>query len=536
MKCLIRNAFGLVLPSLAGALAATMGGALVAACRETTSSSTVDAASGTGGTGGTGGGADGGSGALPDGGAVTPGTTADGGIPGVPGASGCKGLVFTPGADLAGAKGELVAWSDADCRPRTTSLVRNDAADPFGSHGGYARAFTYVADGKTRSCEGSGGNGWAGFGYIVNHYGNGASQTQGVSGKYRTVLAGANHAVHEFTWRVNAGGPVDVTVHWSFATGRSHPLYSITYDATPAGADAVKADTRSPYGDVKFDDGKNGPIDGVGWGDKYRFTTTSPGPALLSSSWDYTKPNVVPYDLLWSNGADAEMGLVQTEAWETRVAGGDYGGNIMGSWGKTGSPMPTDWTWPYQLNQYEMPFVNSSHRLAWGTTFGAVGQRSYAAWGKTLSGYPFLSYAVFVVLGKHSTSAVAAQVADMEAVQTTKLTATRGTVAAGGVAGAGRSDTARFTPAGWDPVYAAWTVDAAGNAATATFATGSAAIKNPIVVLRGYTSASTPRQVTLGGRTLTANDGYFATVDPQGKRLWLTLNASVSGVSIVTVD
>ena len=70
----------------------------------------------------------------------------------------------------------------------------------------------------------------------------------------------------------------------------------------------------------------------------------------------------------------------------------------------------------------------------------------------------------------------------------------------------------------------------------ARFATGSATIKNPIVVLRGYTSASPPRQVTLGGRALTANDGYFATVDPQGTRLWLTLNASVSGVSVLTVD
>jgi hypothetical protein len=536
MKRQSPNALAVVLPSLAGALVAAMGGALVAGCGETTSSSAVDAVRGAGGNGGTDGGGGGGRVALPDGGSVAPGTPADGGAPGQPGASGCKGLVFTAGADLAGAKGELVAWSDADCRPRTTSLVRNDAADPFGSHGGYARAFTYVADGKTRNCEGSGGNGWAGFGYIVNHFGNGASQTQGVSGKYRTVLAGANHAIHEFTWRVDAGGPVDVTVHWSFATGRSHPLYSITYDASPAGPDVVKADTRSPYGDIKFDDGKNGQIDGVGWGDKYRFTTTSPGPALLSSSWDYTKPNVVPYDVLWSSSADAEMGLVQTQAWEAHVAGGDYGGNIMGSWGKTGSPMPTDWAWPYQLNQYEMPYVSSSHRLAWGATFGAVGQRSYAAWGKTLSGYPFVSYAVFVVLGKHTTSAVAAQVAEMEAVQTTTLTATRGMVATRGVAGPGRTDTAPFTPAGFDPVYAAWTVDAAGNAATAAFATGPGTLKNPVVVLRGYTSASPPRQVTLGGRNLTANDGYFATVDPAGKRLFLTLNASLSGTSVLTVD
>ncbi len=537
MRSRAAHALRFVAPTLAGALVATAGGLLAAACGDAAAPS----AAGTG-PGADGGASDSGSSVtLSDGAVASPGSDASGtpgtpGTPGAPGASGCKGLTVTPGADVSGSKGELFAWSDADCKPRTTSLIRNDAADAFGSHGGYARAFTYVADGKTRTCEGSGGNGWAGFGYIVNHYADTASDTQGIGGKYRTVLAGAHHAIHEFTLRVTPGGAVDVTVHWLFATGRSHPLFSITYDATPAGPDVVKADTRSPYGDIKFDDGKNGPIDGVGWGDKYRFTSTGAGPASLQSSWDYTKPNVVPYDLTWSNAADAEMGLVQTEAWEAHVAGGDYGGNIMGNWGKTGSPMPTDWAWPYQLNQYEMPYVNYSHRVAWGATYGAVGQRSYSAWGKTLSGYPFTSYAVYVVLGKHSTSAVAAMVSEMEAVQTTKLSATRGTVATDGPGGVARTDRVPFTPAGFDPVYGAWTVDAAANAATATLAAGSGTLKNPMVVLRNYTSAAPPRQVTLGGKTLAPDDGYFATVDTQGKRLWITLNAAVTGTSVLTVD
>ena len=109
--------------------------------------------------------------------------------------------------------------------------------------------------------------------------------------------------------------------------------------------------------------------------------TPASSPVTNDTTWDYTKPNTIPYVVEWSNSADAEMGLVQTQSWEDNEAGGDYGGPaIKDSWGKTGGKLLTtiaNWQWPYQLNQYEIPFVNSSHRLAWGASFGAVGQSSY---------------------------------------------------------------------------------------------------------------------------------------------------------------
>ena len=70
-------------------------------------------------------------------------------------------------------------------------------------------------------------------------------------------------------------------------------------------------------------------------------------------------------------------------------------------------------------------------------TFGAVGESSYTAFGKTLSGYPYQSYTVYIVLGTHTTSALAAQVSAVEADQGVTLTATRGAVATSGIGGPG---------------------------------------------------------------------------------------------------
>ena len=42
--------------------------------------------------------------------------------------------------------------------------------------------------------------------------------------------------------------------------------------------------------------------------------------------------------------------------------------------------------------------------------------------------------------------------------------------------------------------------------------------------------------VDLGGRALTADTDYFATVDSTNSRLWLTLNATLTGKSTVVVE
>jgi hypothetical protein len=466
------------------------------------------------------------------------GSDGGGGFDGGP--SGCAPLAVSAGVTVEGSKADTFAWSDADCRPRTASLFRNDTTDAFGERGGYLRAISYEVAGKRRDIKGTGANGWQGFGYIINHYASTASETQHIGGTTTTVLAGRHHAIHEFKWRISPGGSVDVTAHWFFATGRSHPLFSITYDATPAGPDVVAADTRAPYGDLAWDDGVGGDVSGIGWGDAYRFTTTGSGPVTPHSPWDYSKTNVVPHAFEWSNATDAEMGLVATLPFATHVGGGDYGGGtIMGSWGKSGSDLLTDvadWDWPFQLNQWELPFETTSHRLAWGTTYGAVGQRSYDSFGKTLSGYPYQSYAVFVVLGTHATSAVEAQIAEVDAEAHVVVTATRGTVATDGVAGVGRTDRVTFSPVGFDPVYAAWAVDAASNAATIQIDAGAGSLRAPVLEIRNYDATTPPSTVTLDAHALVADTDYFATVDAPSHRLWLTVNSTLTGRSELAVE
>jgi hypothetical protein len=431
-------------------------------------------------------------------------------------------------------------WSDSACEARVASLVRNDAADPGGSHGGFLRQLIWTGANNTIvTANGTGVNGWNGWGYVVNHYASTSDDSTQHAGTWRTVLAGRHHAIHEFKVQQQPGGPVNVTIHWVFATGKSHPLYAITFDATPAGMNAVTADTRAPYGDLAFE-GTNGDIAGVGWGDKYRFTTTGAGPVTANSAWDYSASNVVPYVHMWTSGIDAEMGAVQTLPFSQQVGGGDYGGGLLSQqcWGKTsvnqgsgchgsGWVMPQDWMWPFQLNQYELPFVTTSHRVAWGANYGAVGQSSNSAFGVTYSGYPFFSYTVAMVVATHSSSPTLAEATEIEHLTGATLSASVGTVAAMGNGGAGRTDQVTLTPAGYDPVYAVWKLAAASNAVTATLTPAAGPITQPVFHVTGFNAAQLS-SVTLNGTTLTADQGYFATVDAASHELWLTLNGTVT--------
>ena len=190
----------------------------------------------------------------------------DGGSPPPPTPRGdCKELVLAPSSGEWGS--DVVRWSDASCNERTASLIPNDRTDPGGTNGGFLRSLTYRHGPDVRTLTGTGVNGWGGFGYVVAHYGAGGddAETTDVRGTGRTVLAGRHHAIHEYRWRLFIeGAPVDVTVHWFFATGRSHPVFSITYDTSKAGPDVVRVDSRAPYGDFAFDSDPDGEISGIG--------------------------------------------------------------------------------------------------------------------------------------------------------------------------------------------------------------------------------------------------------------------------------
>lgn len=486
-----------------------------------------DAAGGAGGTaggsaGGSASGAGGGMVAGAGGGTTTGGT--GGGAPAAvafsPGPQGCTAMTLEPGVDLGGYVSDRYSWKDSNCQPRSAALVRNNTQDPGGSYGGYLREMTWQLNGSTVVARGTNTNTYNGWGYVVNHYGSSSVSSKRSSGTYRTVFSGAHHAIHEFKVRLNPGGPLDATVHWFFASGRSSPTYFITYDMTAAGPNAIAADSRAPYGDMAFE-GTKGPIGGVAWGDKYRFTTTA-SPVTPSTGWDYTQPNKVPFVRMWSQNTDAEMGAVQTESFDQKPAGGDYStGRLAGEcWGKTsasmgsgchgsGWTMPETFLWPFQLNQYELSATNSSHRLAWGTTYGALGKTSYTAFGRTLSGYPTVSYSVMLTMGPKTQSTTMAQVTQVE-----------------------RMLAAQVTGGTYDPSFGVWRVAMAGNQGDVRLNAAGGPVEKPIFRFTGFTGTA-PTRVTLDGQP-TSN--YFASVDASTQTLWVTLNGTVTGNVMVHVE
>ena len=465
---------------------------------------------------------------------------------------GCAPIVVSDGP--APADDVTIRWYDASCRPRTAVLaspeLRDEKGEPAG--GGYIRELSYETGGNTVRAVGTGVNGWKGFGYVVAHYPLGprgtaegasydAAETVRAAGTHAVTLRGPHHVIYRASWRLSPGGPLDVTAEWLFATGRDAPLFTITYDARPAGPGVLRADSRAPYGDMAFEGDADAPLGGVAWGDRYRFNSL-PEPARpgahasaaalsFASSWDYRAPNVVAFDRLWSRDHDAEMGLVATARWTDKPQGGDYGpGALQQLWGTAGRGLPTDWVWPYQVDQYDLPFTGSSHRLAWGMTFGAVGQPAYTAWGHVLSGYPFQSYSVHWVVGPRDASAVMAEVQAMETTLTTDLRATRGHVESEAAGGIARTDLVTLALPGWDPTYATWNLDADGHGGGVVSGhfkvPDNHALASPMIRVLGWAKPGVTK-VTVNRDTFTASD-LLASVDAE-HTLWLTLPTVVHG-------
>ncbi len=468
-----------------------------------------------------------------DGGAVTTPPAGDGsGADPTPPTSPCQALGIDRGVTVGGFLSDSYTWFDQDCKQCSALMIRNTQQDPSGAYGGYLRQYSYDIGGAVRTASPE-VSGQPGFGYTVNHINSSSESSRRYAGTTRIVLAGRHHAIHEYKWTYDImGQPVTITIDWLFATGRSHPLWAVTFDTSAAPPDSVNVDTRAPYGDLAWD-GIGGDVDGVGWGDRYKFRSLS-SPVTFASGWDYSVPNTVPYTMEWANAADAEMGLVQTQTCRQHDAGG-YGNYV--NWGKTGTGMPADYNWTYQLNQYEIPFTTKSHRLAWGANFGAVGQRSYPVYGNdgTASGWPYQSYSVYVVLDRHSAAPVATEVAQVETIQQTTLTAAVGSVVTSGPAGVGRTDQVTYEPAGYDHVYGTWDLVAAGNAVDAQLAVASGALSDPVLVVHGWTGGA-PTSVRLGERSLYADVEYFASVDAASQTLWLTLPGSFAGSTRIRVQ
>ena len=440
---------------------------------------------------------------------------------------------------------DVYRWTDSAGKQRTAALSRNNAADPGGSRGGVLYQYRFFPGGGAteRVITGTGAHSYNGFGYVVNHHDDTAFVSTGTTGTYTKVFTGRHHAIHQFklTYPIN-GVAVAATIHWYFATGQDDPVYAITFDTSAAGSGGMASsiDSRAPYGDLQFGgDGLNPQVAGVAWGDKYKFTTTS-APLTPQSTWDYSQPNTVPYTQMWIANPDAEMGAVQTLSWLQHNTGGSWftnnwghtsanrvdGGSDFGAW-----LMPTNWQWPYQLNQYELMDNTSpttSKRCAWGLMYGAVGKTSYDGYGyeAKFSGHPYQSYSVATVIGLHSASAVQARVTRTERILAATLTATTGTLVSSGPGGVGRTDNVVYSKTGYNALYGAYELTAAAGAFGITL-NSAGAIRNPTFIVRGM--GGLPAQISLDGTTLVADQGYFASYDAATQSLWLTVNTNWTG-------
>ncbi|MCC6808149.1 MAG: hypothetical protein IT381_12055 [Deltaproteobacteria bacterium] len=444
--------------------------------------------------------------------------------------------------------GDRYVWFDAFGTRRTIALVKNDQPDPFGTNGGYLREATYLMpDGSERLTRGTGESGWNGFGYVVNHFRGQSDNSRSKLGATRVVFAGRHHAIHEFKVQMQPGGAVDTTIHWLVATGKSHPIYSITFDSSPAGDNVVLADARAPYGDYAFEGvaAGTGALSGLGWGDRYLFRTVSGAPVSMQTRWDYALANRVPHVLEWSEPNDAEMGIVQTQTFEAHPAGGDYGGisacvkltsdSRDSACSDPGEVMPARWLWPFQLTQYTFDSP-VSRRIAWGMSYGSVGRSFVTTFGQPHSGYPFQSYAMQIVLDAHTRDPVNAAVVDTERIADSKLRAILGRVPTTGLGGVAREDEVNLTPAGYNHVYGTWLFAMENGVAEVNLTLATGELSNPVFQLSGYTKTTPPSSVTWQGQALAADRDYFASVDPATQTLWLTINGTFSGQNTLHVE
>lgn len=461
----------------------------------------------------------------------------------------CAPMTFEENVTVANSQTDRFAWNDAACKPRTAAMARLAR--------GYLRQFTYIYDGdKQRTATGTGVNGHQGWGFPVNH-GLGAlggNVNPSTPGSFQATYVGRYHGIYQY--RIDHNGLI-VTLEWFFASGRNNPVVAITYDMT-AVKPGINADMRTPYGDIAWDgdeNAKNTIISGIGWGDRYKFKTTS-APLTRNSSWDYTEPNLVPYVHEWADASDSEMGVVQTQTYLQRDAGGYW---FYKNWGKTSEnqdpddgqvgKMPLSWNWPYQMNQYELCYPESescvdqptsSHRLAWGANYGAVGgvdsSGMYPVYGddKHVSGYPYASYSVIMVMGKHSEETVMNQVREIEIAQKVALEATTGSVVTELPAGVARTDLAALSPPGYDHRYSTWNVQADDNKVDFSFTVPEGALKNPVLVVSNYTGSKVP-SVTLDGKALVPDVDYLASLDSATQKVWITLRATFQGTRQLSI-
>jgi hypothetical protein len=384
-------------------------------------------------------------------------------------------------ATVNGSVCDVWSWSDAAGLLRTVALKKEGNGNT--GHGGYAIQFTYVAGSQTVTINAdSGGDG--GFGYFVSHeryrsFADGANDTiahhifkkdDSPLGKQFavsiTMPAMPSGSGAERVWLnyghygtitpdpidPNSGSdstplpagqsnyayyPIRTSTTWVFQDGTNYPRIDVTASlaqvippgSTTPEADLVSFDMRGPYGVMVFDNGADGTVNTVLWGDQQYLFAPSKTPVTRDSGWTWNRANTgARYQTLQAGAF--EMGLFEPAKVAKSATVDGYSnerGFTSASYAAAGGTsysacqsgaqqvLPSDGEWPYQSVQYSLPCGSgqfntptNGKKIAWGTTafYGTSltsaynGKKSFA-----FHGFPAnhnLAYSVCLVLGEFS--------------------------------------------------------------------------------------------------------------------------------------
>jgi hypothetical protein len=389
-----------------------------------------------------------------------------------------------------GLAADIWSWKDASGNTRTVALKQEGNGNP--GHGGYAIRFTYLAGTSPITINAAAG-GDGGFGYFVSHeryryFANGAVDTIASHifhkddsplglGFPATITypstpagAGAERVViqygHYGTIKPNGIDPntgedspklpegaanyafytLPATTTWVFQDGTNYPRIDVRVglaQVVPPGGtaptkDLLSFDMRGPYGVMVFDNGADGTVSTVLWGDQqYQFGVLQM-PVTRSSTWTWQATNPgARYQALQAGAY--EMGLFEPMKAIHSNTADDYSserGYTSASFaashqtsfsscpGGQTQTMPSDGEWPYQSVQFSLPCgASASHtpttgkKIAWGSSslYGTSLTSQYN--GQTsfpLHAFPsnnILGYNVCLVLAKNAPGTSATQVA-----------------------------------------------------------------------------------------------------------------------------
>jgi hypothetical protein len=366
-------------------------------------------------------------------------------------------------------------WSDSKGLQRTASLKKEGNGNP--GHGGYAVQMTYSINTATgtRVVKANAAKGFdGGFGYFVSHeryrdFTDGANDTIAshvfhtddsplgsgfpAIGAAALPTANPNALAHRFQITYQHYGTVQpitkdangndvaptpvnqlklklyampVTITWVFESGKDYPRIVTQVDLSQIGQpDLVNFDVRGPYGVMVFDNGADGVIDRVMWGDRYHFSTTQ-DPPTRDSGWTWNARNkggrynaliAGKYEMgLFEPSPFAQSATADPYADERGSTSALYNGGQGCNQGEV-QLLPCDWEWPYQSVQYSLPANLTGpanfKKIAWGSTaFYGTGPSLPAVYdtsstSESFVGFPNtqeIEYAVCVVLGKMTTT------------------------------------------------------------------------------------------------------------------------------------